>query len=198
MVTTPVPLQQFLRVPAAQVTFEHYVDVASRVVSKGWLVLNAVFARLLLSPDAFPNLQKRKNDLTAVQILYECLHIGTRAIVKNHRHVYLPCVQRCWDEDFAAQGWPVIDLPQCMHEVLKYAALTMQTNLVNSCTMHMTGYVRKYLRSWLRAQGIDSCNDVVRAVLNAFLKGFGDAARPVDPLRSSAEIVKRLTAQQVR
>ena len=104
IVATMVPLRRLIHSVPLQRAIKHYVDVFSKVVQNGWLVLAAVVLRSCLSENALPSLRKRHAH-DASTIVTSALFVGTQPHLNRDLRIINGAVLAVWQSEFSDKGW---------------------------------------------------------------------------------------------
>ena len=185
-----MPLTVLVRCPATRYIMSQYVAVLSKLQARAWLLLTAVTIRACANAAPLP-FELRKQSQAAQPVIVDCLLAGTQTHGGALYVPNVPLVALSWENDFAAQGWGIVNLPRGMRGMLAYAAVTMHTNISNHYTVHFDKSVRRHWAAWLREQGIPFDSRLLGAVVNAFFKGL----RQFDTSPVIAEMAPALMAR---
>ena len=166
-----MPLTVLVRCPATRYIMSQYVAVLSKLQARAWLLLTAVIIRACANAAPLP-FELRKQSQAAQPVIFDCLLAGTRTHGGALYVPRVPLVALSWENDLAAQGEGIVNLPKGMRGMLGYAAVTMHTNISNHYTVHFDKSVRRHWAAWLREQGIPFDSRLLGAVVNAFFKGL--------------------------
>ena len=166
-----MPLAVLVRCPATRAVMSQYVAVVSKLQARAWLLLTTVLIRACANAAPLP-FELRKRSQAAEPVIMDCLLAGTLTHGGVLHVPHVPLVALSWENDFAAQGWGIVNLPLGIRGMLDYAGVMMHTNISNHYTVHFDKSARRHWAAWLREHRIPCDAKLLGAVVNAFFKGL--------------------------